>query len=483
MDRWNYTDKKLKEMYKKYLKINLRTQDKIQEVFNNMDFTYSTLYNYVLINELKKINRIIEEMHDNNSMDETAKYLSKKIYKKQRVTYYQILQFLIYKCYLEERNIIKQYELDMFDDIANTEYIKAQEEVFDSENQTKETKTISNTYVTEMLKKPNSKGYIWDEYILAILFYNTNQICRQYIIDLQQNLKTDVNNSMYQNLFHKQRNTYLCINEDKISGDLELETIGLVNNAIKDGYLIANPNAKVRFVAEIDKRTTEMCDSLDNQIFKLNEWNTYQRYSEIDGKIVTYKTFGLELGSNLPPINNHFHWCRSTITYQTDMSREELNKVLLTTNEQDAINRWLSSDFYDINRKMYSDIKLNRKEKRLVKNLYTALNKQPYYITKENEYIKRVLDLSKEDIDVVLKEHQIGKIYKSKSYESYSLRNDYNKDANVIFYVRNSKKARNMLKYNPMEEEAEVLYQYGTKFVTRDYFEKDGKYYFLLEEL
>jgi len=37
-----------------------------------------------------------------------------------------------------------------------------------------------------------------------------------------------------------------------------------------------------------------------------------------------------------------------------------------------------------------------------------------------------------------------------------------------------------MLEYNP--DEAEVLYQYGTRFVTKEYYSKNGKHYFLMEE-
>lgn len=40
-----------------------------------------------------------------------------------------------------------------------------------------------------------------------------------------------------------------------------------------------------------------------------------------------------------------------------------------------------------------------------------------------------------------------------------------------------------MLEYNPMKREAKVLYQYGTKFITKDYYTKNGKHYFSLEEL
>ena len=40
-----------------------------------------------------------------------------------------------------------------------------------------------------------------------------------------------------------------------------------------------------------------------------------------------------------------------------------------------------------------------------------------------------------------------------------------------------------MLEYNQIEREIEVFYQYGTKFITKDYYTKNGKHYFLLEEL
>ena len=165
------------------------------------------------------------------------------------------------------------------------------------------------------------------------------------------------------------------------------------------------------------------------------------------------------------------------------MPRDELNKKLQTFNEKLAITKWLSSDFYLINEKMYYDQKLTEEEKRLVKDLYRGLNKETYYNAKDNEYIVRVVEADDSTLERIISSHQINKVYKSKAFESYSLKDGYNPNANVFFYVKGSKKAKNMLEYNPMEREAEVLYQYGTKFVTRDYYTKNGKHYFLLEEL
>ena len=74
----------------------------------------------------------------------------------------------------------------------------------------------------------------------------------------------------------------------------------------------------VLFVAEVDNRTTKMCLSLDQQIFHTKAWNTFTRYSDYYKSNHTFKWFGLERGLNMPPITDHFHWCRSTLTYQID---------------------------------------------------------------------------------------------------------------------------------------------------------------------
>ena len=75
---------------------------------------------------------------------------------------------------------------------------------------------------------------------------------------------------------------------------------------------------KVMFIGVDDNKQTRMCESLNRKVFFLNKMNEYDRYSAIDDKIVRYKTFGLKLGENQPPLTNHFHYCRSSLTYQVD---------------------------------------------------------------------------------------------------------------------------------------------------------------------
>ena len=74
-------------------------------------------------------------------------------------------------------------------------------------------------------------------------------------------------------------------------------------------------DAKARFIAVMDDRTTKMCKSLNGQIFNVRGENVFKRWSESRGGIATFKCRGLQLGLNLPPINDGFHWCRSTIEY------------------------------------------------------------------------------------------------------------------------------------------------------------------------
>ena len=112
----------------------------------------------------------------------------------------------------------------------------------------------------------------------------------------------------------KQGNRILLVREDKFSGGLEDTARVVMNNAYTERFKEI-PKLQVRFVAVMDDRTTKMCQTLHNQLFYLNDLNRFERYSEADKGIVTYEIFGLLRGLNLPPIENHYHNCRSTITY------------------------------------------------------------------------------------------------------------------------------------------------------------------------
>lgn len=138
-------------------------------------------------------------------------------------------------------------------------------------------------------------------------------------IDLQQEKVLDITNDTYQNLIKRQQNSKLNINEDKISGDIDTTLIGINNQAKVEGISSIDDEARVRFIATIDGKETDMCHSLDGQTFYINKENVFDRYygeTQKDLRIQRIKCKGLVLGLNLPPISHHFHWCRSSITYQ-----------------------------------------------------------------------------------------------------------------------------------------------------------------------
>lgn len=479
--RWNYTDLKLKDYLRIYKKTNLRTQDNIQDIFNGIDFNYMDLNKPISNNQRKKLSRIVDEWKQLELLKGYFEYKTIEILNKRYITNQEMLSILLWGAYVKERNQLNEYEKVLFTEIGQDLYKQG---IYEIKPTKKKKWSLAWEYIWSMLCLPNVKGSSWITYIEALALTNAQEIERQTIIQLQQNKKPNIEDDVFKSILKKQQNRYISINDDKISGALDSQVIEIANQSfLKAGTDIGNKDTKARFIAEIDERTTEMCLSMNNMLFNVNDWNRFYRYSAIDGRLVYYVVKGLEKGINLPPINNHFHYCRSTITYQIDTPRDELNKTLQTFNEKSAISKWLSSDYYYLNQKMYNDEKLTKEDKKMVKDLYRALNKEPYYIAKDDEYIVRELECDEDTIKTIIDNHPIDKVYKSKAFESYSLKDGYNEYANVFFYVKGSKKARNMLEYNPMEREAEVLYQYGTKFITRKYYTKNNKHYFLLEEL
>ena len=173
-------------------------------------------------------------------------------------------------------------------------------------------------------------GYIWNEYQQAIAKNNADQIYRQATIDLQQQKEIDLTNDTYQGIIQRQANLRLNINDDKISGDTDLTMIGINNLAKVEGIKsVAEDDDQVRFLAVMDGNETYMCHSLDQQTFYINKENVFDRYygeTQKDLRIQRIKCFGLVIGLNLPPISHHFHWCRSSITYQIPADKQDNGK-------------------------------------------------------------------------------------------------------------------------------------------------------------
>ena len=476
--RWSKTDKTLKNYLKKFNGLGNDTIDDLIEMFDSLDITYNDLNKPISKAEKRRLDKKIQEWKKKGLLTGYFGYL---VSSKTKITYADLLEIMIYSIYVNQEEKTKELSQEVFEIVAEDIYSQALIELPPKIKAKKRKKKFSLTweFIWSLLWIP-TYNKSWDSYLQLLTLTNEQEMYKQVLTAIQQ--EKSLTERMLKDLIQKQINRIISVNDDKYSGVLS-DTCRQLGNKIYVEPFKDEKGLQVRFIAEIDKRTTKMCRSMDNMLFNVNDWNRFYRYSDVDGKEVLYTCMGLEVGVNLPPINNHFHWCRSTITYQVDMSREELNENLMTTREKDAIQRWESFDFYEINRKMYTKQKLTPEEKQLVKDLYRALNKVPYYEAKEDQYIVRTLLIDNEaDMQKIIEQHPIEGIYESLSYEAYSIKKGYHEDPNVYFYIQGSKKARNMLEYNSVDGNVEVLYQYGTKFKTINYKEVDGKHYFLLEE-
>ena len=325
--RWEKTDKTLKDYLKKFNDLGIEVMDKLVDMFDTLDITYSDLNKPISSNEKRKLNRNIKEWQKRGLLTGYFAYL---IESKGKYTYADLLEVLIYGIYAEKE--AEQYKLskEVFTTVANDIYVQA---------------------CTDLRKKPKKKiNWSFIEDLLWIAIYNKSfkeylklltltaeqEMNKQILTILQQNKKPD--EKMLIDLIDKQNKRFLSINEGKYSGVLS-DTCRSLGNKVYTELFKEDKDLQVRFIAEMDKRTTKMCESMNNMLFFVNDWNKFYRYSDIDGRDVLYTIKGLEQGINLPPINNHFHWCRSTITYLVDSYKALYKDITNEWFKQKKINK------------------------------------------------------------------------------------------------------------------------------------------------
>ena len=371
------------ELKRLYNRIDKQKQLELQNIFNSIDFGFEQLYNIASKKTKDMVNVKITEWKDKGLLTGYFGTLAKNIHGRTRVKNSEILELLIYGTYVEEQAKLKEQELNIMYDDANYYYQEGQQEVNNTlpKKERRPIDILKWALFLALLDQPNVKGYVYEQYIQATIQFNAQQIYRQMTIDLQQQKQPDIANDIYQNLIKRQSNSKLNINEDKISGDIDAQLIGVNNLAKVEGIKEVDNNAQVRFIAVIDGKETEMCHSLDGQLFYINKENTFNRYygeTQKDLRIERIQCFGLVTGLNLPPISHHFHWCRSTITYQVPVVNKEkieynldipriskdvkqiLNNTKLNNKVKKLFNKYLTEDnvIVDKNDKkvMYYDI-------------------------------------------------------------------------------------------------------------------------------
>lgn len=385
-NRWNYTDLKLKDYLRIYKKTNLKTQDNIQDIFNGIDFNYMDLNKPISNNQRKKLSRVVDEWKQLELLKGYFEYKVIEILNKRYITNQEMLSILLWGAFVKERSQLDEYEKVLFTEIGQDLYKQGIDEI----KPTKKKKwSLTWEYIWSMLCLPNVKGSSWITYIEALALTNAQEIERQTIIQLQQNKKPNIEDDVFKNILKKQQNRYISINDDKISGALDSQVVEIANKSLlKAGEDVGQKKLRARFIAEIDDRTTKMCDGMNGMLFYVNDWNRFYRYSDDDKRDVLYTIKGLEVGANLPPINNHFHYCRSTITYLTEMKYNELIaeynqlKRIIPSEVPESLEeyaklRYNNSNYYEeiklkeeIGKHYKKDLEIGEKKKTLSFNSY-----------------------------------------------------------------------------------------------------------------
>ncbi len=485
MDNWQYHNKKMIELKKLYNKTSKQTQNKLQEIFDTFNFTFDNVYSIADKKIKNRVNTYIEEWKDKGLLEGYFGTLAKNIYNRTRVKNSEILELLIYGAYIEEQSKIQEQELNIMYDDINYYYQEGQQEVNStlSKKERKPINILKWALFLALLDQPNAKGYVYNQYIQATIQFNAQQIYRQAIIDLQQQNKLDITNNIYQNLLKKQGNYRLNIKDGKAtSGDVDVTLIGLNNMAKTEGIKLLDKNAECLFISDLCDHVTQMCSNMDGYKFKVNGWNSFDRwYGETakDLRIERVKVKGLVLGINLPPITHHFHYCHSTIVYNTNYKSNDFrNGNILGEEQYRALEQYLKSKSYKINEKLYSGIELTADDKKYISNLDEALRGMPIYRGWVNRsvYVRNTEDVAKV-LSIFDNEQRIGHW---NSYISSSL-DIYDTGFKMIMKIK-SKTGRNLSALND-EGGGEILFPRDTDFQLIDIKNRNGIIYVKLEEV
>ncbi len=476
---WEQHDNYMKQLKQIYNKTSKQTQNRLQELLDTLNFKSENIYNIADNKTKKRINTYIEQWKEQKLLTGYFGVLANNIYKRTRVKNSEILELLIYSAYIEEQNRIKEQEKQIMYEDANYYYEQGQQEV----NKKKKPSILAMALFLALLDQPNYSGFNWKQYIEATIQYNAQQIYKQAILNIQQQKDLEIDSSEFQTIINRQNNQKLNINNDKISGAVDLQMIGL-NNLIKiEGIKeVAEDNSKVRFIAVEDDKTTLMCDNLNNQEFYINKENVFDRYYGETQKELTMQRIrcnGLVLGLNLPPIQHHFHYCRSTIVYNSNYkSKDFRNGNVLGEEQYKSLKQYLKSMSYKINSKLYNNEKLSEEDKEYIQNLDNALKGMPIY----KGWVKRCVYVrDSEDVSNILSifnnEQKIGHW---NSYISSAL-GVYDTNFKMIMKIK-SKTGRNLSTLND-EGGGEILFMRNTDFQLIDIKNKNGIIYVKLEEL
>lgn len=320
-DRWQKIDKQLSVFYAKKQRIDSRLFDELQSILDGINFSYEDLYKIASKQDVK---RLKERVKNIGKLDGYVGYKVNTYLNKKRLLNSELLMCMLMLAYYNQYQETKIEENILFEEIQNITIEQSSLEVrkvLPKKEYKSRPLTIPKLFVISLLALPFYNGNNWTDFNDGNIVYNVGQLYKKIKVEMQQENVLNVYDGPLKKEIDKQNNAYFRkkkeidknkIYDDTYVGYLDNAVVYLTNQVALETYKIYGIK-KVKFIAEIDKKTTEMCRTLNGQIFDIEGPNIFDRYSSADGRMVTYDVKGLEVGANLPPIDNHYHHCRSTI--------------------------------------------------------------------------------------------------------------------------------------------------------------------------
>lgn len=313
--RWKKTDQLLKQFKKAIKPLTEDVKAQILDVFETVDVPLTDLNKVITPRENARLNRLISVWEQKKLNNDWLTYKIKT--RGKRVTYAALIMLMLLGIYAVYMKDVYEKSKELFMGVGEDAVKQA---------------------ITERGRPPRFPFSLdWDliesflivqtlqiglyAYLQALTQQNAEEAYKIYLQSKQVSKGAEISLLGLAVLLIKQENRIINIHDGKESGVITDVAREAWNKVYIEPY--RKENAQCRFIAEMDDKTTKMCKGMDNMLFYTDDWNRYYRWSDLDKKDVLYTTFGLKVGENLPPINNHFHWCRSTITYLLDEETAE----------------------------------------------------------------------------------------------------------------------------------------------------------------
>jgi len=294
--RWNPLDKEFNNFTKNF-KYDVKTR--INAYIKTFSISSDNLYDYMRTQELSIFKTELQDIQDD--VNDYLKYKVNQMLKRTRIKNYEALQLLIEIAYFKSFQKNQKFEDELINVSVKITSEMVQRQSYDIKPHIKKYHLIPlpNYLLPHLMSLPLYLGYDWLSYKQSMIQYNANKMYRNIVIDIQQK-RLDLNK--YDRTFQIEKKRYLTALDNEIASLSSYVSLwGMEKQGIK----------QVQFIAVMDEKTTNICQSMDRQIFKINDWNVYYRYeNNNDEKTSKYTTFGLQIGENQPAL--HYN-CRSIL--------------------------------------------------------------------------------------------------------------------------------------------------------------------------